>query len=154
MNRPAGFRSASKGTRRLMRSKSSMESLIPISWAIASRCNTAFVEPPEAHTLAMEFSRASRVMMALGRKSRRYSSNTFAPADRATSFLPSQAAGTLALPMGEIPRNSQAIAMVLAVNCPPGHALSSRHARSLSLMRPRACAPTASKTSCMETFFP
>ena len=49
-NRPLGLRSASSGTLRLMRSKSSMVSATPASRAIASRCSTAFVEPPVAAT--------------------------------------------------------------------------------------------------------
>ncbi len=53
--------------RSLITSKSSIESSIPISWAIASRCSTPFVEPPLAAIAAIAFSSASRVMISRGR---------------------------------------------------------------------------------------
>jgi hypothetical protein len=51
-----------------------------------------------------------------------------------------------------MPRNSLAIAIVLAVNWPPhapapGQASSSIVQKSASLIEPAACAPTASNTS-------
>src|SRR5882762_7142140 len=61
--------------------------------------------------------------------------------------------------MGAIPRNSQTNAIVLAVNCPPqapapGHAAPSSDLSCASVIPPRACLPTASKTSWMVTEWP
>ena len=77
----------------------------------------------------------------------------------ATSAFVGLLAGTLPLPSAAMPRNSQAIAMVFAVNWPPqaptpGQATDSSAQRSPSLIRPAACAPTASKTSWMVTSRP
>ena len=58
---PNGLTSARCGTRSPTRVKSSRSSGTPASWAIASRCSTAFVDPPKAMTTAMAFSNASRV---------------------------------------------------------------------------------------------
>ena len=52
----------------------------PASNAMASRCNTALVEPPVAATLAIAFSKASRVRICRGRRSPFSNSMTFAPA--------------------------------------------------------------------------
>jgi hypothetical protein len=41
--------------------------LDPASWAMASRCSTALVEPPSAMTTAMAFSNASLVRIWRGR---------------------------------------------------------------------------------------
>ena len=60
--------------------------------------------------------------------------------------------------MGEMPRNSQAMAMVLAVNWPPqapapGQAAASMASRPASSSFPAACEPMASKTSWMVMVF-
>ena len=73
-------------------------------------------------------------------------------------FLPSSA-GTIELPIGEMPSISKAIAIVFAVNWPPqapapGEATRSSSASSSSDMSPAACAPTASKTSWIVTSSP
>ena len=139
-----------------MRSKSSIDRLIPASCAIASRCSTALVEPPVMHTDAIAFSMASRVTICFGLTSFLSRSITNWPDLNATSGLRGSVAGTLLKPKGEIPISSLAVAMVLAVNCPPhaptpGHATSSRSFNSLSVILPAACAPTASKTSTIVT---
>ncbi len=159
MNRPHGFRSAHTGVRRLTRSKSSMVSGTPISRASASRWRTALVEPPLAATPAIAFSNAARVAIWRGRRPRRSMSITSAPDWRPTSSLAGSVAAMLAVPMGESPRNSSAIAIVLAVNCPPhapapGQTTSSSSFRSWSLIFPAALAPTASKRSWMVTSRP
>ena len=59
--RPHGFMSAMIGVRAEMRSKSSIVKSIPKSRAIATRCSTAFVEPPVAATEATAFSNDSFV---------------------------------------------------------------------------------------------
>ena len=137
------------GTHELMRSKSSMESGIPASLAMASKCNTELVEPPVAATPAMAFSIAALVMIFEGVMSRRRRSRTSSPARRPACALAALVAGTLESPIGAIPRNSQTKAMVFAVNCPPqapapGHAAVSRDLSCESLMPPRAWAPIAS----------
>jgi len=65
-------------------------------------------------------------------------------------------AGTSFRPAGLMPRNSSAIAIVFAVNCPPhapapGHATFSSSCTSALLIVPAAAAPTASKTSWIVT---
>ena len=104
----------------------------------------------------MAFSKAFRVMMSRGQMFLRTSSMTWRPHSRPTSGLSGWVAGTLALPMGEIPSISNAMAMVLAVNWPPqapapGQAWSSMSFSSRSVILPDAWAPTASKTSWMVT---
>ncbi len=63
---PLGFKSASTGTRLPMRVKSSMVSFTFAACAMASRCSTAFVEPPSAMTTVMAFSNAFLVRMSSG----------------------------------------------------------------------------------------
>ena len=58
-----------------------------------------------------------------------------------------------------MPSASKAVDIVFAVNCPPhapgpGQAWSSRSRSCASLMRPAACAPIASYTSCTVTSWP
>ena len=60
---PNGLTSARCGTRSPIRLKSSSSSGTPASRAMASRCSTALVDPPNAITTAMAFSNASRVMI-------------------------------------------------------------------------------------------
>ena len=84
---PKGLISAKTGVTFPMRVKSSRSRSTPIEWAIARRCKTAFVEPPNAITTAIEFSKAFFVIMSLGFISR---SNKFliaAPAFRQSCFL-------------------------------------------------------------------
>ncbi len=92
---------------------------MPASRAIASRCSTALVEPPLATTPAIAFSNDWRVRMSRGLTPRFNRSITSVPQFLATASLTSSTAGTLALPNGATPRNSHAIAIVLAVNWPP-----------------------------------
>ena len=63
---PCGFMSAMCGTRAPMRLKSSSSSSTRASFAIASRCSTALVEPPSAIVTAIAFSNASLVMIWRG----------------------------------------------------------------------------------------
>ena len=92
-------------------------------------------------------------MISRGRRPRRSSVHDQRAGARARpSSFAGSVAGTLALPIGEMPRNSQTIAMVLAVNWPPqapapGQARSSSSQSSASVILPAACAPTASNTS-------
>ena len=78
---------------------------------------------------------------------------------RRPAALVSSCAGTPESRIGEMPSTSKAIAIVLAVNWPPqaptpGEATSSSATSCCSVMRPAACAPTASKTSWIVTSRP
>ena len=98
-------------------------------------------------------------MILLGRRSCLTTSITSRPASSATwPFLPSSA-GTIDEPTGEMPRISNASAIVLAVNWPPhapgpGEAALSSSLSSSSSILPAAWAPTASKTSWIVTSLP
>ncbi len=117
------------------------------------------MEPPDIAPAAIAFSSDSRVMMSAGVRRCSSTSSTSRPQSSATwPFLPSSA-GTIELPMGEIPSTSNAIAIVLAVNWPPqapapGLAWFSRSSRSSSLRSPAAWAPMPSKTSWIVTSLP
>jgi hypothetical protein len=87
-----------------------------------------------------------------GRRLRRSSRITSRPASNATRSLARSIAGTLALPIGEMPSISKAVAIVLAVNWPPhapapGQAKVSMFRSSSAEILPALKAPTASKTS-------
>ena len=154
--RPLGLRSASTGTRRPIRAKSSSLSRTPAAWAMARRCSTALVEPPRAITTVMAFSKALRVRMSRGRTPRAIRSTTARPARSQSSRFASETAAWAELLGRLIPRASIAEAMVLAVYMPPqepapGMAQASSRSRSRSLIAWRACCPTASKTETMST---
>ena len=76
---PKGFTFARCGTLSATVLKSSTSSSTCASWAIASRCSTAFVEPPSATTTAIALSSDSRVMMSRVVMPRRSSSTTASP---------------------------------------------------------------------------
>ena len=112
-----------------------------------------------AATAAIAFSSEPRVITSLGFRSCSSSLMTSLPASTQTSSLRGSIAGTIAVPIGEIPITSKAVAIVLAVNCPPqapapGQAACSSSDRSSSLILPAACAPTASNTSWIVTSWP
>ena len=84
---------------------------------------------------------------------------TSSPACSEIGPLCSSTAGTIEKPAGEMPSTSNAIAIVLAVNCPPqapapGEATFSISVSSSSVIRPAAWAPTASNTSWIVTRCP
>ena len=98
-------------------------------------------------------------MMSLGFRPRLSTSITSSPASKATCALLLCWAGTIDEPIGEMPRISNAIAIVLAVNWPPqapapGLATPSSSCSSSSVILPAACAPTASKTCWIVTSWP
>src|SRR5256885_1610660 len=107
MKRPPGFRSASKGTFRLILSKSSIVNRTPASRATASRCSTAFVEPPVVATAAMALSRALRVMIRRGRRPFCSSSITSWPQRNATSSLRRFGAGQRRDRVEQVPGRDQ-----------------------------------------------
>ena len=149
---PPGLRLATIGVRAAIESNSSIENGMPSSWAMARRCRTPFVEPPVAATDAAAFSIASRVMIWDGRTSSRTSCITSRPHSSAASPFVRLSAGMPFIPAGLIPRNSSAVDIVFAVNCPPhapapGQAADSTSCSSAPSILPAACAPTASNTS-------
>ena len=151
--------SATIGVRAAIVSKSSIDSSMPASAAIASRCSTPFVEPPVAAIAAIAFSNASRVSTCDGRVSSTTSFIASSPAFTAACGLPGCVAGTSFSPGALTPRKSSAVAIVLAVKWPPqapapGHATLSSACTSRSVILPAACAPTASKTSWIVTSSP
>ena len=101
------------------------------------------VEPPLVAPAAMAFSSAGLVMTSLGSSPRRKTSMTSSPHSTATASLRPSSAGTIEEPAGEMPSTSKAIAIVLAVNCPPqapapGEATSSSSWSSASVIFPAA----------------
>ena len=79
VKRPDGLRSARTGTSRLSRSKSSSASGTPASWAIASRCRTALVDPPVAATDRIALAKAWGVKSGRGRRFAVATSSASAP---------------------------------------------------------------------------
>ena len=117
------------------------------------------MEPPVAQTVAIAFSNDLRVITLEGRMSSARTPRTISPMPFATSFFWTSSAGTIAEKAGEIPRASNAQAIVFAVNWPPhapkpGLATSSRAVSSSSVILPAEWAPIASKTSRMVTSRP
>ena len=145
--RPLGLRSASTGTLRPMRVKSSIVSCTFAACAIASRCSTALVEPPSAITVVMAFSKA-RARQDVARpqvRARRGRPPRPRPARHRPRFSGETAAW--AELFGRLsPSASMAEAMVLAVYMPPhepapGQACDSRSASSASVIRARGVLP-------------
>ena len=87
--------------------------------AMASRCNTALVEPHRAVTTVMAFSKAFLLRMSRGRRPFLSMSSTTAPARRQSSFFAGETAFWAELLGRLMPRASMALAMVLAVYMPP-----------------------------------
>ena len=131
---------------------SASDSSTPISLAMASRCRTAFVDPPDAVAAATAFRKAGLVRMSRGRLPAERTSMTSAPTSRAASRLAGSVAGIELTPSGDRPMASITMAIVLAVYCPPhapapGQAARSSSSRSPRSIRPAETAPTASNTS-------
>ncbi len=114
------------------------------------------MDPPNAITTAIAFSKASLVMMSRVVMPRRSSSTTACPLRRANPSRRRSVAGGAALPGSDMPRASAAEAMVLAVYMPPHAPSPGQIARSIAStssrgISPRAQAPTASKASMIVT---
>ena len=125
---------------------------MPTSRAMAIRCSTALVEPPEAATAAVAFSKARRVRISEGRRSASSTRIASRPISSEAGRLAGSMAGMELKPTGEMPRSSSTIDIVLAVYWPPqapapGQATASSSRRSASLMRPAETAPMASYMS-------
>jgi len=147
------------GTPLEIRSKSSIESSTRASFAIASRCSTALVDPPSAITTAIAFSNASRVRICRGRTPSARRRITVPPLARAASSRRGSVAGGDAEPGSDSPSASTAAAMVFAVYMPahepgPGHAVRSSSFSSSGVMDPAETLPTASNTSWIVTSRP
>ena len=106
--------------RSLIRSKSSIDSSMPISLATASRCRTPLVEPP------LHGDRGDRVLERLARDdvaraqaALEHVHHQLAGLARRRRPCAGPSAGTIEKPAGEMPSTSNAIAIVLAVNWPP-----------------------------------
>ena len=158
-NLPPGFMSAMCGTLSAMRLKSSRSRSTRASFASASRCSTALVEPPSAEVSAMAFSKASLVMIWRDVMPRRSKLTTAAPARSASPSRRPSIAGGDAVPGRLIPMASAIELIVLAVNMPPhapspGHAFDSIWWSSSSVIVPAAQAPTASNTLVMSSAAP
>jgi hypothetical protein len=148
---PCGLVSAMWGTLAAMWLKSSSSSSTCDSCAMASRCRTAFVEPPSALTTAMAFSKAGFVMICRGRIPASSSPTTARPESKAKSSRRRSTAGAAELPGRHMPSASAADAIVLAVNIPAhepsvGQARFSISPSSFSVIVPAAHAPMASNT--------
>ena len=145
--------SATMGVRSAMVSNSSMVNGMSNSRAMASRCITALVDPPVAATDATALSMARRSTMSLGITPSRTRVMIIFPASSAAGPLAGSVAGMPFRSTGESPRNSDTMAMVLAVNWPPqapapGQAAFSMRSSSSSSMVPLLWAPMPSNTSC------
>ena len=156
---PPGLVSAMCGTFAAMRLKSSNSSGTSASCAMARRCRTALVLPPNALTTAIAFSNAFFVMMSRGRMPKRNKFITASPARSASPSRRASTAGGEAVPGRLMPNASAIDDIVFAVNIPPhapspGHALRSISLSSSSVIVPSACAPTASKTLVMSSASP
>ena len=141
--RPNGLTSARCGTFDPIRLKSSSDSSTSASCAIASRCSTALVEPPNAITTAIAFSNASLVRMSRAVMPRRSSSTTAWPLRRANPSRRRSVAGGAALPGSDMPSASAALAMVLAVYMPPHAPSPGQIARSMASTSSRGINPRA-----------
>ena len=109
------------------------------------------VEPPTAMTTAIAFSKAGRVRIRRGRRSRAIASASAWPARSAACAVSGSSAAIVDVWGRLIPSASIADDMVLAVNMPPqepapGHARRSISRSSSSPIFPALILPTASKT--------
>mmetsp|Transcript_120670 Transcript_120670/g.341211 ORF Transcript_120670/g.341211 Transcript_120670/m.341211 type:complete len:360 (-) Transcript_120670:340-1419(-) len=156
---PLGLRSAISAVLSLRRWKSSISSSTPAVAAIASRCSTAFVEPPSALTTTIAFSKDFLVTMSRGFRFRsRRARIAFAACSHSFSFS-GDTAGDDELKGSDRPRASTAHAIVFAVYMPPqapapGQACLTMSARHWSSMLPVMNLPYASKVETMSSFSP
>ena len=137
--------------------KSFNSNLTPIAFAIANKCNTAFVEPPNVIVTVIALIKAFLVIISLGVI---FFSNKFfiaLPEFIQSKFLSFDIAACEELPGRLIPRASTADAIVFAVYIPPhepgpGMAFSSILFNSFSEISFFANWPTASKTETISIF--
>gem|GEM_PF-5409936 len=150
--RPPGFRSQMTGASTQAWWQSSTPKSTPASAAMAVRCMTALVDPPEAETATAAFFRLALVMYLRAVSPAKTRSTIRRPQRSPSAPLAGSTAGTSLAPIGEIPIIDRAMAMVLAVNWPPqapapGQTALSTAFRPASSREPAAWAPMASNTS-------
>ncbi len=126
-----------------MRVKSASVSSTRASCAIASRCSTAFVEPPSAMTVVIAFSKASLLRMSDGLMPRLMQRHDGLAGAAAVVGLALDTASCAELFARLRPRASIADAIVLAVYMPaqepgPGIAVDSTSLSSASSILPAA----------------
>ena len=141
-----------------MRAKSSSVRSTSASFAIANKCKTAFVEPPNAMTTVIAFSNASRVRISRGLISFSIKFMTASPARWQSSILFCDTASCAELFARLSPNASIADAIVFAVYIPPhapgpGMAVCSTSSKVASSIAPLDKAPTASNTEMMSRRF-
>jgi hypothetical protein len=134
-----------------MRVKSSSSSRTFAACAIASRCRTALVEPLNAITIVIAFSKAERVRICDGVTPAFTSLTTAFPASSQSLILRRDTASCAELFGKLMPRASIAEAIVFAVYMPaqlpgPGIAVRSISRISRAEIAPLAKAPRASNT--------
>ena len=130
-NLPNGLRSPSNGTLAPIRLKSSSVKSTSASWAIASKCRTAFVEPPSAIKIVIAFSNAFLVKIIRVVIPRRIKLTTASPDLIAYASRLRSTAGGAADPGKERPSASPIAAIVLAVYIPPQAPSPGQIARSI-----------------------
>ncbi|CAL1692820.1 hypothetical protein MMB232_03002 [Brevundimonas subvibrioides] len=118
-NRPPGFRSQITGASTQASWQSSMPKSMPASVAMAVRCMTALVDPPEAEQAMAAFFRLARVMYLRAVSPANTRSTISRPHRSPSDALAGSTAGTSLAPIGDSPIIDSAMAMVLAVNWPP-----------------------------------
>ena len=166
---PCGLRLESSGTRSPIALKSSTVSATSASRAMASRCSTAFVEPPSANMTVMAFSNDLRVMMSRARvPARSIPTSAFTESTQSWNLvgctvpLPTidfVTAWCDELPGSDIPIPSNMAAMVDAVYMAPHAPVEPRQRRSISCSSsmsifPAANAPGASYAAPASSFCP
>ena len=130
-NFPKGLRSPSNGTFDPIRLKSSRVRSTSASWAIASRCNTALVDPPSAITVVIAFSKAFLVKISRVVIPKRIKLTTASPDLTENASRRRSTAGGAADPGRERPRASPTAAIVFAVYMPPHAPSPGQIARSI-----------------------
>ena len=158
--RPNGLRSPRCGTLSPIRLKSSMVRSTSASRAIASRCSTAFVEPPSAITTVIAFSNASLVMIWRAVMPRRSISTTASPERCAKPSRRRSTAGGAAEPgrrHARAPRRRRPSCWRCTCRRRrprPGQIARSMRSTSSRVILPARQAPTASKASMIVTSWP
>ena len=154
---PEGFKSARNGVVSLICWKSFKVNSICAAFAIAKKCSTALVEPPNTVTNRTAFSSDLRVTISDGLISFSMRCLSAAPTRAHSAVLLVETAG-LELVYGKlIPKASMALAIVFAVYIPPqapapGQAFFTTVLNSFSVIVPATFSPQASKAETTSSF--
>ena len=119
----------------LILSNNSMGRSTPASCAIAVKCKTAFVDPPKAMSTRMAFKNAFKFMILRGVKFSLTTSTTLFPLSYAIIFFFEDTASEVPQNGSDMPKASDAHAIVFAVNIPehapaPGQAFKIKLSKS------------------------